>query len=135
MMKPSEAELEILQVLWGHAPCSVRTVHEKISEQRPVGYTTTLKQLQRMNEKGLVLREDGEGKSHLYKAAISADTIKGNLFDGLVSRVFGNSVSDLVLHALGSGKTSKEELEQIREFLGNLDSNENNTSDTSKSES
>lgn len=124
MAKPSEAELEILQVLWENQPCAVRTVHEQISLQRKVGYTTTLKQMQRMHEKGLVIRQDGEGKSHLYHAAISADVIKGSLFDGLVSRVFGNSVGDLVLHALGSGKTSREELEQIKDFLGKLDSNE-----------
>ncbi|MGB3468328.1 MAG: BlaI/MecI/CopY family transcriptional regulator [Cyclobacteriaceae bacterium] len=129
MTKPSEAELEILQVLWHNQPCAVKTVHERISEQRKVGYTTTLKQLQRMYEKGLVLREDGEGKSHLYRAAISADTIKGNLFDGLVAKVFDNSISDLVLHALGSGKTSKKEMEQIKEFLGKLDKNENATTD------
>lgn len=120
-IKPSEAELEILQILWEHQPCSVKHVHEQISSQRQVGYTTTLKQMQRMLEKGLVMRSEGQGKSHVYKAANSAESIRGTLFDGLLSRVFGNSVSDLVLHALGSEKTSDEELEKIREFLGKLE--------------
>ena len=120
-IKPSEAELEILQVLWEHQPCSVKLVHEKISKIRNVGYTTTLKQMQRMLDKSFVLRHDGEGKSHVYRAAISAETIKGNMFDGLLNKVFSNSVSDLVMHALGSTKTSKEELEKIREFLGKID--------------
>lgn len=122
-VKPSEAELEILQVLWENQPCSVKLVHEKISKIRNVGYTTTLKQMQRMLDKSFVLREDGEGKSHVYKAAISAETIKGNMFDGLLNKVFSNSVSDLVMHALGSGKTSDEELEKIKSFLGKLDQN------------
>ncbi len=120
-VKPSEAELEILQVLWENQPCSVKVVHEKISRIRSVGYTTTLKQMQRMLDKSFVLREDGEGKSHVYRAAISAETIKGNMFDGLLNKVFSNSVSDLVMHALGSGKTSDEELEKIKEFLGKID--------------
>lgn len=120
-VRPSEAELEILQVLWEHQPCSVKLVHEKISAARNVGYTTTLKQMQRMLDKSFVLREDGEGKSHVYRAAISAETIKGNMFDGLLNKVFGNSVSDLVMHALGSGKTSDAELEKIRQFLGKID--------------
>lgn len=120
-IKPSEAELEILQVLWEHQPCSVRLVHEKISAVRNVGYTTTLKQMQRMLDKSLVIREDGEGKSHIYRSAISAEKIKGNMFDGLLNKVFGNSVSDLVMHALGSGKTSEAELEKIRQFLGEID--------------
>ena len=120
-IKPSEAELEILQVLWEHQPCSVKLVHEQISRQRQVGYTTTLKQMQRMLDKGLVKRSEGQGKSHVYRAAESVDSIRGTLFDGLLTRVFGNSVSDLVLHALGSEKTSDEELDKIREFLDRME--------------
>ncbi|MEL7145959.1 MAG: BlaI/MecI/CopY family transcriptional regulator, partial [Bacteroidota bacterium] len=119
--KPSEAELEILQILWAQQPCSVKYVHEQISKQRKVGYTTTLKQMQRMLEKGLVMRSEGQGKSHVYQATTSAESIRGTLFDGLLSRVFGDSVSDLVLHALGNEKTSDEELEKIRDFLGELE--------------
>ena len=121
MIKPSEAELEILQILWEHQPCSVKFVHEEISKQRQVGYTTTLKQMQRMLEKGLLMRNEGPGKSHVYESTNTAESIRGNLFDGLLSRVFGNSVSDLVLHALGSEQTSKEELDKIRDFLGKLE--------------
>ena len=113
--------MEILQVLWEHQPCSVKLVHEQISRQRQVGYTTTLKQMQRMLDKGLVKRSEGQGKSHVYRAAESVDSIRGTLFDGLLTRVFGNSVSDLVLHALGSEKTSDEELDKIREFLDRME--------------
>ncbi|MCP4884188.1 MAG: BlaI/MecI/CopY family transcriptional regulator, partial [Flavobacteriales bacterium] len=105
--KPSEAELEILQVLWEHQPCSVKLVHEIISRKKEVGYTTTLKQMQRMLDKGLVTREPGVGKSYNYTAAEKAEKTKGKLFDNLVANAFGNSVNELMMHALGKAKMSK----------------------------
>ncbi|MCR9253465.1 MAG: BlaI/MecI/CopY family transcriptional regulator [bacterium] len=120
--KPSEAELEILQILWESQPCTVRIVHEKISAKREIGYTTTLKQMQRMLEKGLLTRQDGSGKSHNYSAAIPADEMRGNLFDKLLEGAFGNSVGQLVMHALGKGKTSDEEVEEIKKLLSELES-------------
>ena len=118
---PSEAELEILQILWEHQPCTVKTVHEIISQKKTIGYTTALKQMQRMLEKGLVEREAGKGKSHVYKSALPKEETRSNLFDRLVENAFGNSVSKLVMHALGKSKPSKEELDEIKKFLDELD--------------
>lgn len=120
-IKPSDAELEILQVLWDQQPCSVRTVHEVLATKKEVGYTTVLKQLQRMLEKGLVQRSPGKGKSHVYQASASADEMKGKLFNRLVNNVFDSSISQVVMHALGKGNPSSEEIEQIKKFLDDLD--------------
>ena len=119
--KPSEAETAILHVLWDRAPCTVKTVHEALSGNRDVGYTTTLKQIQRLLDKGLVRREPGPGKSYLYRAAVSEEETKGRLFDRFVQTAFSNSVSDLVMHALGKGQPSEAEIAEIRKFLDKLD--------------
>jgi predicted transcriptional regulator len=121
LSKPSEAETAILHVLWDSQPCSVKAVHEALSATKDVGYTTTLKQIQRLLDKGLVSREPGPGKSYLYKATVSEEETKGKLFDRFVQTAFSNSVSDLVMHALGKGDPTEAEIEQIREFLEKLD--------------
>ncbi len=119
--KPSEAEMEILQVLWEIEPATVKAVHAQISKKRKVGYTTTLKQMQRMLEKKMVSRADGEGKSHIYSSSFQATDIRESMFEKLVATAFGNSVGDLVLHALGNGNTSQEELDEIRKLLDKMD--------------
>ncbi|NNE56855.1 MAG: BlaI/MecI/CopY family transcriptional regulator [Hellea sp.] len=119
--KPSEAETAILRVLWSHEPCTVKTIHKFISQSKDVGYTTTLKQVQRLLEKGLLAREPGPGKSYMYRTTASAEDTKSKLFDRFVETAFGNSVSDLVMHALGKADTSDEELAEIRAFLKKLD--------------
>jgi len=119
--KPSEAETAILQILWASQPCTVKTIHEFISASKDVGYTTTLKQVQRLLDKGLVAREPGPGKSFLYRAVNSAEDTQSKLFNRFVETTFGNSVSDLVMHALGNGDPSEEELMEIRAFLERLD--------------
>ncbi len=119
--KPSEAETAILNVLWDHQPCLVKDIHEHLSQNKDVGYTTTLKQVQRLLDKGLVAREPGPGKSYLYSAAVSEQETKTRLFDRFVETTFSNSVSDLVMHALGSGKPSDADIEQIKQFLENLE--------------
>lgn len=120
-IKPSNAELEILQVLWEHQPCAVKFIHEIISKKKEVGYTTTLKQVQRMHEKGLVEREPGEGKSYNYSATEKAEKTKSKLFDRLVESAFGNSVSELMLHALGKSKATPEEIEELKAFIKKID--------------
>jgi len=119
--KPSAAETAILNVLWDRQPCSVKTVHDILSATKDVGYTTTLKQMQRLFEKGMVLREPGEGKSYNYRAAVAERETKTDLFDRFVETTFGNSVSDLVMHALGNEKTSEAEIEEIKKFIAKLD--------------
>lgn len=119
--KPSPAETTILQVLWERQPCSVKVIHHTLSQSKSVGYTTTLKQIQRMHDKGLVSRARGEGKSYDYSASVSEADTKSGLFDRFVKTAFEGSVPDLVMHALGTDKASPDDIEKIREFLKSLD--------------
>ena len=119
--KPSSAEVEILQILWEQQPCSVRTVHELISASKDVGYTTILKQLQRMQEKDLVTRTPGTGKSFNYSAVEPAKKTKTKLLDRLLETAFRGNVNDLVMHALGDAETSSEELDAIKKFIADLE--------------
>lgn len=119
MNKPTEKELEILQVLWKNGVCTVRQVNEALSDDKEVGYTTTLKFLQIMHDKGLVSRQK-EGKTHLYKAEISQDKTQNELIDQLLQTAFGGSAMKLVLQALGNQKSSKSELEEIKKYIDKL---------------
>jgi predicted transcriptional regulator len=125
LIKPSPAETAILQVLWEQQPCSVKAIHAKLSEQKSVGYTTTLKQIQRMHDKGLVVRSRGEGKSFNYSAAVNEADTKSRLFDRFVKTAFEGSVPDLVMHALGTDKASPDDIDKIRDFLDSLDRDQN----------
>ncbi len=124
-VKPTQAELEILQVLWQHGPCTVRFVHDTLSRQREVGYTTTLKWLQLMLGKKLVLRHD-DSRPHIYRPAFQQEETQTLLLDRLVEAAFGGSAISLVLRALGKGKTTRAELDQIREALNQIDSSHTN---------
>lgn len=119
--KPSEAETAILNVLWEREPRSVKDIHEVLSASKDVGYTTTLKQVQRLLDKGLLSREPGPGKSFLYRTTVSEDATKTKLLDRFVETTFSNSVSDLVMHALGKGKPTEAEIAEIRKFLDGLE--------------
>jgi BlaI family penicillinase repressor len=118
--KPTDAELEILHVLWQHGPATVRLVNEQLSQSREVGYTTTLKIMQLMLEKGLVQRDD-EGRSHIYRAAVREQDTQGLLLDKFVEATFGGSALKLVMQALGHRKTSADELAQIRRLLNDIE--------------
>ena len=118
--KPTDAELEILQVLWQDGPATVRTVNEQLSKGREVGYTTTLKIMQLMLEKGLVQRDD-EGRSHIYRAAVREQDTQGLLLDRFVEATFGGSALKLVMQALGHRRTSSDELAQIRRLLNDIE--------------
>ena len=120
-IKPSAAETAILTVLWAHQPCSVKTIHTIMSASKDVGYTTTLKQIQRLHDKGLVAREPGEGKSYKYRALVTEGETKSRLFNRFIETTFGNSVSDLVMHALGSPDASQAEIDAIKKFIANMD--------------
>lgn len=114
--KPTEGELSILAVLWERGPSTVRQVYEVLSRERDLGYTTVLKMLQIMQEKGLVERDESE-RTHVYRARESADTTQATLVDDLMERAFGGSAMKLVMHALASKKATKEELAEIRKLL------------------
>ena len=118
--KPTDAELEILQVLWQDGPATVRTVNEQLSKSREVGYTTTLKIMQLMLEKGLVQRDD-EGRSHIYRAAVREQDTQGLLLDRFVEATFGGSALKLVMQALGHRRTSSDELAQTRRLLNDIE--------------
>lgn len=118
--RPTDAELEILHVLWQHGTCTVRDVHEVLNRRSGTGYTTALKLLQVMHEKGLVARDESQ-RAHMYKAAVSKERTQKRFLADIVKRVFDGSPSRLVLQALGDHKASREELHEIRELLNQLD--------------
>lgn len=118
--RPTEAELEILQVLWEQGACTVRDVHEVLHRRDGTGYTTALKLLQIMHEKGLVVRDDSQ-RAHVFRAAVSKEKTQKRFLAELVQRLFEGSPSQLVLHALGSQRASREELREIRALLNRLD--------------
>ena len=118
-IKPTESELEILQILWQKGTASVREVHEVLLETKDAGYTTTLKLMQIMHEKGLVKRDDSI-KTHIYQAAVSKEKTQKHLLNKMIDSVFGGSSGELVMQALGNHKASAEELEEIQKILDNL---------------
>ena len=117
---PTDAELAILRVLWDRSPRSVREVHEVIAADKPVGYTTVLKTMQIMFEKGFVKRDERQ-KAHLYRAALPAPRVQKQLVDDLVERAFGGAADQLVMHALSGRKASPEEIAQLRSLLAKLE--------------
>ena len=119
-LRPTEAELAILQVLWEHGACTVRDVHEVLHKRDGTGYTTALKQLQIMFDKGLVLRNESK-RAHVYRAAVSKERTQKKFLSDMLQRVFDGSPSRLVLQALGDHKTSRAELDEIRALLNRLD--------------
>jgi BlaI family transcriptional regulator, penicillinase repressor len=118
--KPTDSELEILQILWQNGPSTVKTVNEKLNEKKEVGYTTTLKIMQIMNEKNIVERDENE-RSHVYSAAIKENEIQKVLLDKLLETAFSGSAANLVMQALGNSQPSKDELKKIRELLNQIE--------------
>lgn len=114
--KPTETELELLRVLWEKGPSTVRELHDAVNSQRPVVYTSVLKILQIMTEKGLVEREES-GKAHIYRSAASQEETQNQLLRDLSERLFSGSAAQLAMHALAMDPTSAEELEEIRTLI------------------
>ena len=114
--RPTDAELAILRVLWERGPSTVRQVHDVLSANREFAYTTTLKLLQLMTEKGVAVREE-DGRVHLYRAAVAQEETQRHLIRDLVDRAFGGSPSRLVMQALAATPASTEELREIRRLL------------------
>lgn len=120
--RPTDAELAILRVLWAKGAATVREILDAINEDRipPLVYTTVLTFLQIMTDKGLVLR-DTQGKTHVYRAAVAAEKTQRHLVKDVLDRVFSGSVSQLVMHALGSRKISADEVREIKAMLNEID--------------
>lgn len=118
--EPTKSELEILQVLWEEGPSTVRAVNSKLNEQRELNYTSTLKLMQIMVEKGLLLRDESNMK-HIYRPAQEEQKTKGFLLDRFVKTLYKGSPSSLMMQLLGNQETSKEELDAIRDLLKQMD--------------
>jgi len=118
--KPTEFELEILQELWREDERTVRQVWETIAVRRPMVYTSVLKAMQVMHEKGLVRRDESQ-RSHLYSAAVREQDVKKNLVGNVVDQVFGGSAADLAMHALTNRPVSDDELRKISDLLDTME--------------
>src|SRR5215212_8663513 len=118
--RPTDAELAILNVLWERGPSTVRDVHDELSRTQATGYTTILKLLQIMTEKGLVVRDESQ-RAHIYESRYSEQRTQRQLLGDLLDRAFGGSPAKLVMQALSGRKTSAEELSAIREILDRLE--------------
>lgn len=114
--RPTDAELEILTVLWSRGPVTVRDVHETIADRRPTQYTTVLKQMQVMAEKGLVVRNEDQ-RAHVYEAARPREWTQRQLAGDMLTRAFNGSAKNLMIGALSSRKASKAELAELRGLL------------------
>jgi predicted transcriptional regulator len=118
--RPTDAEIDILRVLWARGPSTVRQVHDILSANRDFVYTTTLKLLQLMTEKGVAVREE-DGRVHLYRAAVAREETQRHLVRDLLDRAFGGSPTQLVIQALSERPASAEDLEEIRRLLGTFE--------------
>ncbi len=121
-LKPTNSELEILNVLWINGPTTVREVHNALQENKNVGYTTTLKLMQIMHDKGLLYRTE-QGRSHIYVALLGKEETQQNLLGRLVDSAFQGSAAQVVIQVLGNHKLSKQELADIKGLLDELETN------------
>jgi BlaI family transcriptional regulator, penicillinase repressor len=120
IIRPTESEMEILQVIWDKGPSTVREVHEMLSRNKETGYTTTLKLMQIMFEKGLLRRNDSS-KSHIYEVAVSQKSIQQQVVNKLINSMFKGSSAKLIMHALGNHRASSEEIEAIKIYLKEIE--------------
>ena len=118
-IKPTESEMEILQVLWQRGNCTVREVHETLNK-KDAGYTTTLKLMQIMHEKGLADR-DTSAKTHIYRALVNQEKTQQEMVNKMIANVFNGSAARLVMQALGNQTASQEEIELIKVYLDKLE--------------
>ncbi|NQT12500.1 MAG: BlaI/MecI/CopY family transcriptional regulator [Planctomycetes bacterium] len=118
--RPTDSELEILQVLWERGPCTVRQVYEHVGKRRDTGYTTILKLMQIMAEKKLVVRDESN-RSHIYSASREQEHTQRQLLSDLIARAFGGSANRLVMQALQAKEISPDEIHQIRGLLDDLE--------------
>ena len=119
ILKPTDSELEILHVLWERGEATVRTVHEELLQTKDCGYTTTLKLMQIMFEKGLVGR-DSSNKTHIYHPSVSKESTQNLFLNKMIDSLFAGSPAQLVMQALGNHKASKQELEEIKNYLNTI---------------
>jgi predicted transcriptional regulator len=119
-VEPTKSELEILQVLWDKGPSTVRVVNNELLKQRDVNYTTTLKQMQNMAEKGLLNRDQGQMK-HIYSVAVEEQKLKEHLLHKFVDAIYKGSASKLVVQLIGNKNTSRQDLQEIKDMIKKLE--------------
>src|SRR3974390_1071854 len=125
--RPTEAELELLRILWAIEPATVREIHEALNDEREAGYTTVLKLMQIMTAKGLVERDEAN-RAHVYRATISQEDMQSKILKDLSVRLFAGSAAQLAMHALAMEPASETELEEIRALIERKQSNVSTTS-------
>jgi BlaI family transcriptional regulator, penicillinase repressor len=118
--KPTESEMAILQILWEEGPSTVREVHEILSGTKESGYTTTLKLMQIMHDKGMLSRND-ESKTHIYSALIKKESVQKQVVGNMIKGLFKGSSAKLVMHALGNHRASSEEISEIKKYLNEME--------------
>lgn len=123
LSKPTDSELEILNILWQRGTATVREVHEELAKTKDAGYTTSLKLMQIMFEKGLLTR-DASSKTHIYQAAVSKEQTQGQIVKRMIDTVFSGSAMQMVMQALGNHNTNSDELAKIREYLEEMEAKE-----------
>lgn len=122
--EPTETELEILKILWNNGPSSVKTVNQELNHKKVTGYTTTLKLMQIMHGKGLVDRDESQ-RQHIYIAAIAENQVKRSFIKKMMKNLYEGSASQMVMQILGSETTSAKELEEIKNFIKNMEDDQN----------
>ncbi len=120
--QPTAAELAILQLLWERGPLAVREVHDVLSDDKEVVYTTVLKTMQVMTERGFLGRES-QGRKHIYRAIVEREGTQDKLLDTFLDKTFGGSASRLVMRALGNYETSKEDISELKALIERLEKN------------
>ncbi len=118
--KPTESEMAILQILWEEGPSTVREVHEILSGTKESGYTTTLKLMQIMHDKGMLSRND-ESKTHIYSTLIKKESVQKQVVGNMIKGLFKGSSAKLVMHALGNHRASSEEISEIKKYLDEME--------------
>ena len=127
MVKPSESELEIMQVLWEKGPLTVREINDFLNIERRVGYTTTLKIMQIMTEKEMLKRDTGQ-RSHIYFPAMDPGDVQSNILDHVIKTAFRGNATKLVLSALGNSHASQAEMDEIKALISEIEKNSDGNS-------
>jgi len=125
-IKPSDSELEIMQILWEKGPLTVREVNNFLNLERRVGYTTTLKIMQIMREKKLLIRDTAQ-RSHIYSPTMESGEVQSSILNHVIKTVFRGNSSNLVLRALGNGQASASEMAEIKALIEELESKDDGT--------
>ncbi len=120
--QPTASELAVLQLLWERGPLAVKDIHATLSQDRDVVYTTVLKTMQVMFERGYLTRES-QGRKHIYAAAIAQQDTQNSLLDTFIDRTFGGSAKELAMRALGNYKTTKEDIDELKALIDKLENN------------